>query len=410
MNQRPYEKLIRLAVVVPYYLFNLPLFVHLLFPNESEPLRSGAEMYLIWMLIACLLVYLVLELVEFLAFGYKKQGRWMTLALTGIRLAAWILSVIVSFLLPEIPVYDLLIPFFVLSLYFVFPVRISFPIMLASTGYAVLMFFLREAPVLTKFSYFMLIPRILNIFILYAFAYFWENTRKRREENEALVKRLHAFADGVGRQVALDERTRLALDIHDNLGHSMTVIQIQLNKAEAFFDRDPEGARSSIVYARDAAREAMTEIRQSLDTLNNPGGGFFLKGELSRLIQPLEKNGLAVRFEFRGGQEGYNYAVLLAVFRMVQEGVTNILKHAAARSAGIFIDMGSESGTARVEDDGIGIPGGKDPPAGYGLTGLANRLTLVQGRFNVTPRPGGGTILAAEFPRDPVKIIRGVPE
>jgi signal transduction histidine kinase len=405
MKHKSYEEQIRLAVLIPYYLFHLPLFIQLFFPDIRMPMEIKVEKYLVWVLIFCFLVYLVLELFEYLFFRYSRQSKSTTMILTGIRITVWILSVITAFHLQGIPVYDLLIPFFVFNLYFVFPIKISFSIMLAATGYTVLVFSLQENPIPENLSYFLLILRVLNIIILYAFAHFWENSRQKRVENEALLKRLHAFADGVSKQVALEERTRLARDIHDNIGHFMTVIQIQLAKAEAFFDREPEIARSSVISAKEAAREAMSEIRQSLDTLNNPDRNFILKAELARLAQLLEKNGLKVIYNFKGEQEGYNYAVLLAVYRMVQEGITNILKHANAHTALVIIALGAESGLARVEDDGIGMLITKEPPTGYGLSGLLNRFSLVHGWFTVSSRPGGGTTLSAGFPRDPLKTI-----
>jgi signal transduction histidine kinase len=400
MKKPLYEEHIRLAVVIPYYIFHLPILIRFLLPAGDDRIDMPPNRPVLLVLIVCFLIYLTLELVEYMAFRYRKQGRCLTLLFTGIRLLAWGFPVLMAFLTPGVPIFDLLIPFFIFSLYFVMPVRYSFGLLVASVLYTVLIFLLREEPTADRIAWFMLIPRSMIAFILYAFAHFWDSTRRNREK-------LTAWADGIGHQVALEERTRLARDIHDNLGHYMTVIQIQLSKADAFFDRDPSEARASVQYARDAAREAMGEIRQSLDTLNSSEGGFVLKEEILRLAEPLKRNSIKVGISFEGEQEGCNYAVLLALYRMIQEGVTNILKHAGATEVQITVDL---SGTASIRDNGRGLPGdllagGKG--SGFGLTGLANRFALVQGRFTVSAMPEGGTLLSAEFPRDPVKSIRG---
>jgi signal transduction histidine kinase len=262
-----------------------------------------------------------------------------------------------------------------------------------------------------------LLYQLMSILLMFLFGLFWKEDRKNREQQAELTAEIQAnqeelkrYASRVSRVVALEERTRIARDIHDNLGHTLTAISIQLNKAEAFFRKDPEVSIKAIVDARTSMHEAMLDIRSTLDTLNSQAEGFDLFSQVQKPLESLRQAGISVISDIQGSPEGYNISVLLALYRFVQEGVTNILKHAGAHEVVLKIWMSEEQACAELQDDGVGFdPRAAEPRegevSGYGLTGLTDRISLVRGTFSVESSPGKGTILRACMPKDPVALI-----
>ena len=262
-----------------------------------------------------------------------------------------------------------------------------------------------------------LLYQLMSIMLMFLFARFWKEDRSNRErqaeltaEIQASQEELRRYASRVSHVVALEERTRLARDIHDNLGHTLTAISIQLNKAEAFFKKDPDVSMKAIVDARSSMHEAMLDIRSTLDTLNAQVEDFDLFAQVQKPLWSLRQAGILVDLNIKGSTDGYNIAVLLALYRFVQEGVTNILKHAEAHNVSLEIRLNGEQACAELRDDGRGfdsqtLKNEKNAASGYGLTGLADRIGLVRGTFSVESTPGKGTMLKACMPKDPVTLI-----
>ncbi len=258
--------------------------------------------------------------------------------------------------------------------------------------------------------------RTLAILFFYVLAGLLSAERKKSEENKRLMERLKAsearlreYADRVAHTVALEERTRLARDIHDSLGHALTAIKIQLSKAEAYRDVDADESMTAVKAARTTAEDAMKDIRESLGRINGVDAAVSLATGLPRLVKLLEDGGLQVEYRYTGSEDGYNYSVLMGLFRFVQEGVTNILKHAEASKASLIVELGPTEARVELTDDGIGfsVPeeDSEKKQSGYGLRGLRGRLELVRGVMTIASKPGEGTSLCAVAPRDPVALI-----
>ncbi|HAP55057.1 MAG TPA: hypothetical protein DCQ16_03800, partial [Spirochaetaceae bacterium] len=186
--------------------------------------------------------------------------------------------------------------------------------------------------------------------------------------------------------------------MHDSLGHTLTAASIQLNKAEAFFERDSRISRQAVADARSSMQEAMADVRSTLETLNANSEGFDLFAQVAKPLESLKQGGVIVASSFSGSPEGFNIAVLLALYRFIQEGATNILKHSGARNAKLSISFEEDSVWAELSDNGRGFDGPaageKTPVSGaYGLSGLADRIALVRGDFSVDSTPGLGTAL-----------------
>jgi signal transduction histidine kinase len=191
------------------------------------------------------------------------------------------------------------------------------------------------------------------------------------------------------------ERNRLARDIHDGLGHHLTAISVQLEKATAFRDRDPAAADRAVADARRSARYALSDVRGSVATLRTDGS-FALGRAVADLTRDLGDT--RVELAVTGQETNYTGATLMALYRAAQEGLTNVRKHAAARTVTVALDLGESVARLHVADDGRGfVPAAAD--GGFGLRGMRERLELVGGSLVVDSVPGRGTELTVCVPR-----------
>ena len=189
------------------------------------------------------------------------------------------------------------------------------------------------------------------------------------------------------------ERNRLARDIHDSLGHHLTVIAVQLEKAVAFQQRDPDVATAALADARAAARDALADVRRSVGTLR---AGFGLEPALRELVTRMDTGRLAVRLDIAGDEAGFAAPALMALYRAVQEGLTNASRHAGARTVAVRVRLEEHAASLLVADDGRGFAvAGR----GFGLRGMDERVRLAGGSLTIDSRPGQGTRLLVTIPR-----------
>jgi signal transduction histidine kinase len=411
----------RIILMTLFFLF------HFMLTTQPISFRRGhegplpADFSLILALnIAIIGFWFVLEVFEFLAWNYKWKNLKYGIAITTLRCVPVI--ALVAFFPRLIPgMMKLMAPLLTFYLSLVFRRAWSYIVVGFFWLVQMLLFFTAPPPENSKsdnsYGIVILLYQLMSIMLMFLFAQFWKEDRKNRERQAALTAEIQAsqeelkrYASKVSHIVALEERTRIARDIHDNLGHTLTAISIQLNKAEAFFKKDPEVSIKAIIDARSSMHEAMLDIRSTLDTLNAQVEGFDLRSQVQKPLWSLRQAGISVISDIKGSTDGYNISVLLALYRFVQEGVTNILKHAEAHTVNLEIRLDSDRAFAELRDDGKGFDpraaqNRKDRVSGYGLTGLADRINLVRGTFSVESVPGKGTVLKASMPRDPVALI-----
>ena len=426
MNRRSSQNAIRLATVLLYFFLLLPGY---LFSRKRDLTHADSILFLIAG--AVMVLYVGLEVLEFVHSSYRYGTPGFPRALFLIRIlllaAPFALLPVVTrlagplsdrylrFAMPmQAYILISLIPFYA---YFAFSRRIGAGILAVSVALLLVfevLFHERaswDANVLGFLTY-----RTLAIVVFYILAWLLETERKRSDENRELMDRLKAsesqlreYADRVAHTVALEERTRLARDIHDSLGHALTAIKIQLSKAEAYQDVNPDESVEAVRAARDTAEDAMRDVRESLGRLNGAGAAVSLVSGLPRLVKHLEEGGLQVEYRYSGAEDGYNYSVLMGLYRFVQEGVTNILKHASASRASLTVEFGKDEARIELSDDGVGFrmpeDDGESEEHRYGLRGLRRRLELVRGVLEIDSEPGAGTRLRATAPRDPVALI-----
>jgi signal transduction histidine kinase len=213
------------------------------------------------------------------------------------------------------------------------------------------------------------------------------------------VGELHARAElqiamhDVAALSAAEERNRLARDIHDSLGHHLTAITVQLEKATAFRDRDAATAEQAIADARWSAKQALEEVRQSVRALRDA------PLSLHDLARHAADERMRVSVEVAGDEETLDAPVRMAFFRAAQEALTNARRHGDAGKVSIVADFRGGTASLVVADDGVGLP--EPPRDGFGLQGMRERVRQLGGTVTVRDTAPGVTLT--------VRIPRAVP-
>ncbi len=189
------------------------------------------------------------------------------------------------------------------------------------------------------------------------------------------------------------ERNRLAREIHDGLGHHLTVVQMQVRAARAVLPSDRERADELLAKAEDQARAALADVRRSVGALREPWES--VTAALSALTA--ESAGVTASLEVRGEPRTLPAEAERALYRAAQEALTNIRKHAGVDCARVLLDYSGEGVVRlRVEDDGRGFDG--TPGGGFGLTGVRERVDHLGGTVDVASAPGRGVTMTVELP------------
>ena len=241
-----------------------------------------------------------------------------------------------------------------------------------------------------------------------------KNERVSRARAEHLLaalehshQQLQVYAAQVGELAVAQERNRLAREIHDSLGHYLTVINVQLEKALAFRETRPAEAGQAVGDAKRLAGEALRDVRRSVGALRAAPDEerFVLPDALAQLVDNVRPGPFALELQIEGPAEGFSAQASLALYRAAQEALTNVQKHAGAERVWVTLRFLPEEARLEVRDDGRGFdPAGRTRPlaggeGGYGLMGVQERLALVGGDLHIESAPGGGTTLRAVVPQ-----------
>jgi two-component system, sensor histidine kinase and response regulator len=217
--------------------------------------------------------------------------------------------------------------------------------------------------------------------------------RRSLEQEKALNQRIEEM-------IAIEERNRIARDIHDSLGHSLVALKMQIDMAIAFRDDDPDRAQSALGEAKQLSSEALQAVRQSIAAIrSNPFQGKSLEGAIANLAEDFYQL-TDVLPECRIDlSHPMSNQVNHVVYRIVQEGLTNICKHAGATSVRIQIKTTIDGLLLMLQDNGKGVKS-NTPTEGYGLQGMRERTAAVGGQFELVSKPGEGCQIIAYFSRD----------
>jgi signal transduction histidine kinase len=253
---------------------------------------------------------------------------------------------------------------------------------------------------------------LASISIVGAVVYASDRIRRLQSEHEAATRRALRL-----------ERARIASELHDVVTHNVSVMIVQAGAARQVLSESPDEARAALLAVEASGRAAMTELRHLLDLLSPPGAlasGAEADGgtaeadltpqpgleQLQPLINRVAAAGLPVELQVSGELHDLPPGLDLAAFRVVQEALTNVIKHAGPARTNVRLDRSDTDLVVDIADNGRPAPAGRQVPAppavpsggGRGLIGLRERIALYGGELDAAPRPGGGWRVRARFP------------
>ncbi|GAA1825016.1 sensor histidine kinase [Actinomadura chokoriensis] len=200
-----------------------------------------------------------------------------------------------------------------------------------------------------------------------------------------------------------EERLRIARELHDSLTHSISIIKVQAGVAVHVARRRGEEVPPALLAVQEASGDAMRELRATLEVLRAPGGaaggadGASGLDRLDDLVERARSTGLPATVTISGARRDLPAEVDRAAYRIVQEALTNVSRHAGGAAAEVRIDYTGDGLVVRVDDDGKADPDAPPVP-GTGLLGMRERVAALGGRLRAEPRPGGGFSVCAELP------------
>jgi signal transduction histidine kinase len=222
----------------------------------------------------------------------------------------------------------------------------------------------------------------------------------RQAQARAELVRAQTAAQG-----ALAERLQIARELHDSVAHSVGIIAIQAGSGRRVFDASPAEARDALAAIEATSRETLSGLRRMMTGLRRaePGSGPGQVplgpapglADIERLAAVTLEAGVQVEVEWLGSREPLPADIDLSAFRIVQEAVTNVVRHAGTDRCLVWIDQQDGQLAIEVTDGGRG---GSAAGTGYGITGMRERAALLGGDFSAGPRPGGGFRVAARLP------------
>jgi len=242
--------------------------------------------------------------------------------------------------------------------------------------------------------------------VMFVAWYVGRRLRMRAERSAQLLRDQAAEA----RRIVTEERARIARELHDVVAHRVSLMTVQAGAAKAVAAEDPEGAREAMGAVEEAGRQALDELRHLLGVLRPETDTDGLGpqpslADLPRLVEQVRGAGLDVSVTMDGLRTPLPARVELSAYRIVQEALTNVLKHAGPRAQAEVHLRGDRNGiTVEVLDDGHGVaappvPGASyEGRAGHGLVGMSERAHLLGGRIDAGPRAGGGFRVVARLP------------
>ena len=225
---------------------------------------------------------------------------------------------------------------------------------------------------------------------------------KNAELHEANVK-LQEYSETIKRMTEIEERNRLAREIHDTLGHALTGIVVSADAGKILFDAAPEEAKARFDVIGQTARQGLEDVRRSIRALRPDAlESHDLESALEKMIENFrETTGADIRYAQEAGKLLLAQDEEVTVYRIVQEGMTNAIRHGKATQINLIIDRKDRNLRVRIFDNGVGMQGKK---TGFGLNYMEERVELLKGTLRYGNREDGsrGFFLEAEIP------VRGV--
>jgi signal transduction histidine kinase len=250
---------------------------------------------------------------------------------------------------------------------------------------------------------------LLYAAILFGAWFLGDVTRQWQDAATAHARRateLERARDELARLAVTAERVRIARELHDVVAHSMSVIAMYAGSGRLAADRDPAAARRALEVVERSSRDALAEMRRLVTVLRDADeAGAALAPvpglrDVHRLVAEVAAAGVTVEVHTEGDLGGVPDGVSLAAYRIVQEALTNVVRHASPAQARLSVRIGDGAVVLDVVDDGAGVAVRAAAPAsaGQGTVGMHERAALYGGELTAGPRPGGGWRVAARLP------------
>jgi signal transduction histidine kinase len=236
---------------------------------------------------------------------------------------------------------------------------------------------------------------------------------QRAAELQKRADRLEREREARTRAAVAAERARIARDLHDVIAHSVTVMTVQGGAARLLLDSDPARAREPLLVVEETGHQALADMRRLVGIVQDvperapalaPQPGL---ADLPALAEKLQRAGLPTELVVHGEPETLTPGVELTAYRVVQEALTNALKHAGPATARVTVIYEPQALRLEISDDGPGTS--SQQASGHGLVGMRERVALYGGRLEVGPRAGGGFSVRARLPRERQATARGDP-
>jgi signal transduction histidine kinase len=250
---------------------------------------------------------------------------------------------------------------------------------------------------------------VLNNVLIALVAFFvGRSVHNRRASVRALEERARAAEanqEALAAQAVADERRRIARELHDVVAHHVSVMGVLATGARRVLKRDADAADEALATIEGTSRTTLREMRRLLDVLRTeaePAADLTPQPGLAgieALVEQVREAGLPVALEVAGTPSPLDPGVALTIYRIVQEALTNALKHAGAATASVRLDFGMAWLVVEVSDTGRG-PAPDGGRLGHGLVGMRERVALYGGTLRTGPRPGGGYRVYARMPMD----------
>jgi signal transduction histidine kinase len=228
-------------------------------------------------------------------------------------------------------------------------------------------------------------------------------SRKFEEADDARERAARAEREREerARSAVTEERARIARELHDVVGHSVSVMTVQASAVRRLLRPEQKREREALLVVERTGREALAEMRRMVGVLRRPEEAPALAPQPSlehvdKLVEQAREAGLPVELKIEGDPLPLSAGVDLTAYRLVQEGLTNALKHARAQRAQVLVRYDDANIEVTVSDDGVGAGGGDG--GGHGLVGVRERVAVYGGDLEAGPRPEGGFRLRAKLP------------
>jgi signal transduction histidine kinase len=247
---------------------------------------------------------------------------------------------------------------------------------------------------------------ITAILFVAAFADMRRKEQQSREHAERLMGELEkanvqlaAYATQAEELAMTQERNRLAREIHDNLGHYLTIVNVQIEAARVVMESDPARALDAMDKAQELTQKGLARVRESVAALReSPVSNRPLGAAIASLVKEAQSSGIVTEFKVTGEPLTLENKVALALYRAAQEGLTNVCRHARASRVDVLLEYQPAEVRLEVRDNGVGAA---EANGGFGLLGIRERMQLLGGKLEIDTGVGQGFRLAASVPLQP---------